>query len=122
MLGETVAAFLREHGFNSRIEKRFLSVFIHANAGKCRMLISEAVPQGWNRGSIEVLAKQVGHLTYVFDGAVHANQPWSMIDEYWMRFRLKVGLSSNRHPVLAVAASDDCVVNALPWWKIASLS
>ena len=124
VLGEAVAAFLLQHGFESRLEKRFGSVFIHANAGKCRMLISEAAPQGWDRSSIELSAKPVGRLTYVFDGAVHAHQPFlaPMLDEYWMRVRIKMGLSPNHHPVLAVAASDDCAVNALPWWELGVLS
>ena len=124
VLGENVAAFLVHHGFESRLEKRFGSVFIHAIAGKCRMLISEAVPQGWNRSSIELLAKPLGRLNYVFNGAVHAQQPFlvPMLDEYWMRVRIKMGLSPNRHPVLAVAASDDCAVNALPWWELNVLS
>ena len=124
VLGEAVAAFLLHHGFESHIEKRFGSVFIHANAGKCRMLISKAVPQGWDQSSIELLAKPVGRLTYVFDGAVHAHQPFlaPMLDEYWTRVRIKMGQSPNRHPVLAVAASDDCALNTLPWWELGVLS
>ena len=120
VLGKTVAAFLLQHGFESRLDKRVDGVFIHANAGKCRMLISEAVPQGWNRSSIELWAKSVGRLTYVFDGAVHVNAPFlvPMLDEYWTRVRIKMGVSPNRHPILAVAASDDCAVEALPWWKL----
>ena len=124
VLGEAVAAFLVHRGFESRLEKRFDSVFIHANAGKCRMLISEAAPQGWTRSSIELWAEPVGRLTYVFDGAVHAHQPFlaPMLDHYWMRVRIKLGLSPNRHPVLAVAASDDCAVDALPWRELGVLS
>ncbi len=123
VLGEAVAAFLLQHGFEPRVEKRG-GVFVHASAGKCRMLISEAVPQGWNRNTIEWWAKPVGRLTYVFDGAVHAHEPFlvPMLDDYWRRVRVRFGLSPNRHPVLAVAASDDCAVDALPWWELAVLS
>jgi hypothetical protein len=124
VLGETVAAFLLQHGFETRFEKRFDWVIVHANAGKCRMLVSGAAPQGWDRSRIEMLAKPVGRLSYVFDGAVHAHEPFvaSMLDEYWTRVRVRVGLSPNRHPVLAVAASDDCAVDALPWWELGVLS
>jgi hypothetical protein len=124
VLGEAVAAFLLQHGFESGLEKRFDSVFIHAYAGKCRMLISEAAPQGWDRSRNELWAKPVGRLTYVFDGAVHAHQPFlaPMLDKYWMQVRIKMGLSPNYHPVLAVAASDDCAVNALPWRELGLLS
>jgi hypothetical protein len=85
------------------------------------MLITEAAPQGWDRSSIELLAKPVGRLTYVFDGAVHAHEPFlaPMLDEYWTRARIK---SPKRHLVLAVAASDDCAADVLPWWKLVLLS
>jgi hypothetical protein len=118
-VNEAVAAFLLRHGFDSRLEKIFDSVLIYANGGKCRMLISEVAPQGWNRSSIELQAKPVGRLTYVFDGAVHAHQPFlaPMLAEYWKRARIRMGLSPNHRPVLAVAASDDCAVN-LPWWEL----
>ena len=88
------------------------------------MLISEAAPQGWNRSTLELLAKEVGRLTYVFDGAVHVEEPFlaPILDQYWTRVRIKMGLSPNRHPVLAVAASDDCAVDALPWRELAVLS
>jgi hypothetical protein len=36
--------------------------------------------------------------------------------------RVKLGLSPNYHPVLAVAASDECAINALPWWELGRLS
>ena len=34
VLGEAVAAFLLQHGFESNLEKRFDWVIVHANAGK----------------------------------------------------------------------------------------
>lgn len=124
VLGETVVAFLVQHGLEPRIEKRFNGVFVHANAGKCRMLIREVTPQGWNRSSVELLANEVGRLTYVFDGAVHTNEPFltPMLRQYWTRLRIRIGLSPNRHPLLSVAASDDCAIEALPWWEISTLS
>jgi hypothetical protein len=123
-LSRAVSAFLLQHGFEPRLEKRFGIVFIEANAGKCRMLISQTAPQGWDRSGIELQAKAVGRLSYVFDGAVYANEPFlaPMIDDYWARVRFKMGLTSSRHPILAVAASDDCTINALPWWELSTRS
>jgi hypothetical protein len=88
------------------------------------MLISEAAPQGWDHSRVELRAKPVGRLSYVFDGAVYANEPFlaPMIDDYWARVRVKMGLSPNRHPVLAVAASDGCTIKTLPWWELGTLS
>jgi hypothetical protein len=124
VLGEAIASFLLQHGFESRIEIKFGGVSVHANAGKCRMLIREAAPQGWNRSGIELQAMRVGRLSYVFDGAVYEHEPFlaPVIEEYWTRVRFKMGLSPSRHPVLAVAASDDCAINALPWQELGTLS
>jgi hypothetical protein len=124
VLGEAVAGFLLKIGFESQIEKKFGSVFIHANSGKCRMLISEATPQGWDRNSNAIWAKPVGRLSYIFNGAVQVDEPFlgPMLERWWTGFRVKLGLSPNYHPVLAVAASDDCAVDSLPWWELSVLS
>ena len=123
-LGEAVASFLLKQGFESRLEIKFGQVFIHANAGQCRMLITEAAPQGWNRDGIALHSKPVGRLNYIFDGTVHEQEPFvaPLVGEYWTRVRIKMGLNLSRHPVLAVAASDDCSINALPWWELSTLS
>src|SRR5690348_1170818 len=39
LLGETVASFLIQHGFESRLENKLGQIFVYANVGKCRMLI-----------------------------------------------------------------------------------
>jgi hypothetical protein len=121
VLTRAVSSFLLRHGFESHVEKRFGIVFIHANAGECRVLIREAVPQGWDHSSIEMGAKSVGRLSYVFDGTVYTREPFvaPMLQEYWTRARFKMGLSPNRHPLLAVAASNDCTIDTLPWWELA---
>ena len=72
---ETAASFLVRHGFESHLEQSFSHVFVHANAGKCHMLLSEVVPQGWDRSGMELLAKQVGRLSFIFDGAVYDLRP-----------------------------------------------
>ena len=124
VFGEAVAAFLAEHGFEPRVERSFGHVLIYANSGKCRMLISKAEAHGWNRSSIEIKAQSTGRLTYVFDGALYEHEPFlvPVIDEYWTHLRSKMGLSPNYHPVLAVAASDHCYINALPWRELGVLS
>jgi hypothetical protein len=123
-LGEAVAAFLLQHGFETHLEERYGQFLVHANAGKCRILISEADPE--KSGTIELLARPVGRLSYVFDGAVHEHEPsaaWAMIDKYLARVSIKMGVDPSHHtPVLAVAASDECSINALPWWELGTLS
>jgi len=60
VLGKAVATFLLKQGFEARLETSFGEPIVHANAGKCRMLITEAAPQGWNRGGIELRSKLNG--------------------------------------------------------------
>lgn len=120
-LGAAITRFLNKAGFEPHVETRYGRVFIYADNGNCRMLISETTPQGWDKSSNEMWAKAVGRLSYIFAGAVHADEPFiaPMLDRWWMWVRLKMGLSANRHPLLAVAASEDCAINALPWWELA---
>ena len=124
VLGEAVVPFLLEHGLESHLEKSSDGVLVHATAGQCRMLISEATPQGWYRNQNELLAKPVGRLSYIFDGALRPNEPFlaPMLDRWWMQVRIKLGLSPNYHPVFAVAASEECAVHTLPWRQLAVLS
>lgn len=123
VLGEAVVPFLLEHGFESHLEKNSDGVLVHATAGKCRMLISEATPQGWDRNQNELLAKPVGRLSYIFDGAIQPYEPFlaPVLYSWWRQVRIKLGLSPNYHPVFAVAASEECAIDTLPWWQLAVL-
>ena len=57
VLGEAVVPFLLEHGFESHLEKNSDGVLVYATAGKCRMLISEATPQGLDRNQNEFIGE-----------------------------------------------------------------
>jgi len=125
LFGDAVGLFLRQHGFEWHLEKRPDQDFIiYASAGKCRMLVRQADPHGWNRSSIELQAKPVGQIIYIFDGTLHEREPFlaPVIDEIWTKVRLKLGFRSSWHPVLAVAASDECSINMLPWRELGTLS
>jgi hypothetical protein len=117
VLGEAISSFMLQHGFESRVEIKLGQAIVYAAVGKCRMLITEAEPHGWNSGGIEMRAKPVGRLSFVFDGIVHDARPFlsPVIREYWTVVRFRMGLNPTHHPVLAVAASDDCEIGALPW-------
>ncbi len=119
-----VAWFLGQHGFASSLETRSRWVFVQAKSENCRMLIREAEPHGWDNSRIEFLTKEVGQVKYVFDGVVYEHEPFPapVIGQYWAILRSKMGLSPNRHPVLAVAASDDCQIDRLPWRELSILS
>jgi hypothetical protein len=123
-LSAPVSAFLARHGFQPRVEHKLAGLFIHATAGDCRILIREAAAQGWNRDSIDAVARQVGRVTFVFDGSIHNEQPVvrTTLSFYWHRLRAQMGLKPARHPVLAVAASERCAIEALPWREVGEIS
>jgi len=122
--GEAISSFLLQHGFESRVEIKLGQAFVYADAGKCRMLISEAEPHGWNQGGIKWRAKQVGRLSFVIDGTVYEREPFlsPVIGAYWTLVQSKMGFNPSHHPILAVAASDDCEIDALPWSELRILS
>ena len=124
VLGEAIGSFLFHHGFESRVEIKSGRAVVYANAGECRMMISEAESHGLNRSGIELRAKPVGRLSYIFNGTVHEQEPFlaPVIRDYWTRAQFKMGFNPSSHPMLAVAASDDCEIDALPWSELSILS
>ena len=118
---EHILAFFARHGFQARAEQRPAGLFFHATSKDCRLLVGEMAPQGLNRDSINRFAREIGRLVFVFDGVMYPEQPVALtsLDHYWTRFRQRIGLTVDWRPIYAVAASDTCSLEALPWTEIA---
>ena len=121
---DSVVAFLTRHQFQSHSMPH--GSRIYAASGDCRLLIEEMFPQGWNLDSIKTLDAQEGRLSFVFKGMVYTDQPINIgnttLTHYWTRLQQKLGLDSVSNPVLAVVASENCSLDALPWKEIAELN
>ncbi len=81
-------------------------------------------PYGGNLDSINISARDVGPLVFVFDGTVDPRAPISasLFYQYRKRLRELLGFRTTVFPLLAVAASEGCSVESLPWQEIAGIS
>jgi hypothetical protein len=120
-LQDSVVAFLTRHQFQSHgatdVER------IYAASGDCHLVIKQVLPQGYNLNAIKTMIAQEGRLSFVFDGRVYGEGPpaTTTLSHYWTRLRQQLGLKVREKPVLAVASSESCAVDALPWKEIAEL-
>lgn len=119
---DSVIAFLTRHQFQSDSTpdgKR-----IDAVSGDCRLVIRQIIPQGWDLDGVKTIGAQEGQLSFIFKGLVYTDLPLrsTILSHYWTRLQQKMGLNASSNPVLAVAASDSCSLDALPWREIAELS
>jgi hypothetical protein len=120
-LDDSVVAFLTRHQFQAR---RMPGVNrIDASSGDCRLVIRLMFPQGYNLDGIKTSGAQEGRLFFVYKGLVYADPPFARIrlSYYWTRLQQKLGLDTERNPALAVASSESCSLDALPWTEIAEL-
>jgi hypothetical protein len=124
-LRDSVTAFLTRHQFETHGTQKAISIEpISAISGDCRLLISEMIPQGWNRDSLNTSSTE-GLLFFVFKGAVYTEPPAGIespaLSHYWTRLKQKMGLEASSTPILAVITSGNCSLDALPWTEIAEL-
>jgi hypothetical protein len=126
----SIVAFLDRHGFSVRHgfetpdEQRPAEGLMQATSGACRLLIGQMDPNGYNLVAFNRLARSVGRVAFVFNGVVYREAPLArtIADYVWMRLRQRLGLHVYWHPAYAVAATDKCALEALPWSEIAKFS
>lgn len=126
----SILAFFARHGFSARHgfeapgEQRPAGTLIQATSGRCRLLMGQMHHRGLNLDSFDRLAESVGRVVFVFGGTIYRQQPVALtsLDHYWTRLQQRIGLSVAWHPVYAVAATDTCALDALPWTEIAEFS
>jgi hypothetical protein len=90
---------------------------VRATTGSCDLQIARLSPDGSNRDLIRHLAAGTDHSFVVFRGAVYTRQPvfWTLLDHFWSRFLLQLGLIDHTTPIISVAASSWCNAEELPW-------
>jgi hypothetical protein len=116
-----ISAFLLAHGLQPRVEARISGPVVHATSDDCRMLIMEMEPRGTNLDRIDSAGKAVGSpVVFVFEGVVYREPPVrrTLLKYYWSRLEQRLGFKGRLEPVLAVAASEKCSVERLPWADI----
>jgi len=116
-----VSTFLARHGWQTGVEKKIAFPIIHATSGDCRMAIIEMEPRGTNLDRVDTDISKVGPVVFIFEGVLYREPPVrrTLLKYYWSRLQERLGFKGSLTPVLAVATSGKCSIDALPWGDIA---
>jgi hypothetical protein len=122
-LNRRIVAFLQSERFTVEPFDGMKGPFIEARSARCRLGVTEALPQGWNRDGLQRLVPQGDRLFFVYDGAVYRDLPThrTAIRYQWTRLARATGLDLSWRPGLAVTASPGCDAERLPWSELASV-
>jgi hypothetical protein len=118
---DSLISFLTRHQFQSHSAAD--TGRIYAGSGDCHLAIARVIPQGYNLDAIKTVFAREGRLSFVFEGRVYGEWPptTTTLSHYWTRLQQQLGLNAGKKPILAVASSESCAVDALPWKEIAEL-
>jgi len=117
-LKNDIVAFLSRHEFDVTEQTIIEGMpMIHAEMGGCKIVIVEASPEGWSQDIFAQAARSMDHQFIVFDGTVYAEQPtWLTVTaDWWSNFLRRLGIARPRAHVIAIAESQDCDAERLPW-------
>jgi hypothetical protein len=124
-VGGPVSAFLKSNGFQTEASTSDEDLFlISATAGKCRLLVALASPQGWHRYVLRQLAPEDGKVLFLFNGKSYRDQPVLLTRsyDYWSRLLRFLGGNPTPRPVYGVVGSPDCPMDSMPWDQLAGVS
>ena len=120
--GASVEAMLHAAGFATGRRSHALGIIVYGQRGTCRLMVAEQDPRGTFTDILAVFGRPFGPLRFVWRGALLDAVPGSAtVEYYWQRELRRLGGAPERHPVYAVAASEACAVERLPWAGIAAL-
>lgn len=123
LIAATMADMLTDRGFAVRMEARPISIVVSARKGDCRMTVREYPPEGTFATTITEQARGIGPLRFAYRGRLVAEPPKirALTANYIRRVEQRIGMTSPREPIIAIAAAPDCDVAALRWGRLASL-
>ena len=118
-----VEAHLQAGGFETRRLRRPFGNLIFARDADCRMMVSDYRPHGTLADALTSYGRAVVPLHYVWRGDRCEAAPKLLpLTEFFMERELRrLGFSPQRHPILAVAASEGCRADRIDWTPLASL-
>lgn len=119
-----LADVFREAGFSAQLQfDPPAGNLVEAVNGSCRMWARDYSPYGIFLSYYESEAASVGPLVFVYQGAVNSRPPKfrPLLRYYLARELNRLGLDAYRPPIVAVAASRKCDLNAIEWHRIAEV-
>ena len=122
-LQQGIVAFLNQNGFAVAPFDAAEGPFIQATAPGCRLGVTEALPQGWNRDGLRLLLPNGDRLFFVYDETIYSELPTlrTAIRYQITRLARAVRIDAPWMPSLAVTASSGCDAEHLPWAELAAV-
>jgi hypothetical protein len=121
-LKDKLVAFLVDHKYDvvTLDEQIEHTPVLRATADKCRMLVMEVSPDGWQRDLVRSRAQASDDVFFILRGKVYGDQPiWLTVGTgLWSRVMQKLRLYRYTTPVVAVIASEPCHAEQLPWIEL----
>jgi hypothetical protein len=120
-LKQRIIGFLQSEDFDVLPFDETKGPFIEARSAECRLGVTEALPQGWNRDGLRLLVPEGDRLFFVYDGTAYPELPTrrTAIRYQWTRLARAFGIDAPWLPSLAVTASAGCDARLLPWSELA---
>ncbi len=122
MVRTYMAAFLARHGFQPDPVIAIQNPFgASGRSGGCQLLIAEVAYQGCQRDFFRRVASEEDQSFFFFRGHKYQDQPvWlTRLSGYWNTFLRNLGFNAPVEPILGIAASPPCDLNAMPWQELA---
>jgi hypothetical protein len=122
MVRAYIATFLARHGFQpNRVIAIQDPIGALGRSGGCQLLITEVAFQGWQRDFFRRVVSEEDQFFFLFRGHKYRDQPvWlTRLSGYWNTFLRTLGFNAPVEPVLGIAASAPCDLNAMPWQELA---
>lgn len=123
LFAASVTTMLAERGYDTSLSERPSGKIVEADKGNCHILVREYKPDGTFATAIAEQARAIGSLHFAYRGELLGEAPKirPLIEYYTRRGAQRFGLTPPRAPIVAVAASPDCDIAALPWDRLATL-
>jgi hypothetical protein len=117
------AAFLARHEFKVSWQSDSFGYVIPASSGDCHLQIRNVDHLGINIDAVKHLVSTKAQLRFVFNGGIYSEFPKyeALLGHYWTRVQQRLGYNVSAYAVIAVAASENCSIDALPWIEVARM-
>ncbi len=108
---------LSKSGLTTAVEQWPTGVVVHARRGACQMWGRDYSPHGTMRNVYEELAEPVGSLRYIYKGETLDVPPKldPMLRFFFRREMLRLGVTTAKYPIYAVASSAACNGSLITW-------
>jgi hypothetical protein len=114
---------LRAQGFETYMLPQRFGMLVAARRGECRLFVADYPPQGIFAEPIAHAARPVGPVHFLWGGKFHSEAPkvQPLLDFYVQRELRRVGFPAERHPLVAVAASEPCQLDRIDWTTLEAM-